>query len=185
LLHGESRKSENSIEHPFPEGGLVRLRLSSGDYAVRATNGGRIVVRWSANDSDGNKRIEDVNKTKVEVDTSGSVATVRTQGPTTNLRFVIELPQRSDLYLRLRAGDVRIEGIEGNKDIHMTAGDLNIEAHPHLYSLVNASVTFGDLQAKPFLISKDGIGQSFEWHGEGRYALRASLFAGDLNLLQK
>jgi len=82
----------------------------------------------------------------------------------------------------MRAGDVRIQGIEGNKDIHMTAGDLSIELSPASYSLVNASVTVGDLRASPFRISKEGFKNSFEWRGSGEYTLRASLFAGDLTL---
>ncbi len=82
------------------------------------------------------------------------------------------------------ASDVRIAGIEGNKDIHMTAGDLRIDVLPESYSHVHASVTFGDLRAHALGISKDGIGSSFEWSGAGKYILHASLFAGDLTLSQ-
>jgi len=82
----------------------------------------------------------------------------------------------------MRAGDVRITGVEGNKDIHMTAGDLKIEMVPTSYSHVHASVTIGDLRASPLGISMDGIRNSFEWNGTGRYILDASLFAGDLTL---
>jgi len=118
------------------------------------------------------------------MDVLGSVATIRTEGPTKRARIVIEIPARSDLYLRMRAGDVRIAGIEGNKDIHMTAGDLRIDVLPESYSHVHASVTFGDLRAHALGISKDGIGSSFEWSGAGKYILHASLFAGDLTLSQ-
>jgi hypothetical protein len=80
----------------------------------------------------------------------------------------------------MRAGDVRIDGVEGNKDIRMTAGDLKIGLLPASYSSVRASVKFGDLQARPLGISKDGIFSSFDWNGSGRYKLYASLFAGDV-----
>ena len=67
---------------------------------------------------------------KVVTDIFERVMTIRTKGPTTHARFTIEIPARSDIHLRVRAGDVRIEGIEGNKDVRMTAGDLHIEVAP-------------------------------------------------------
>ncbi|HYR90822.1 MAG TPA: DUF4097 family beta strand repeat-containing protein [Terriglobia bacterium] len=164
------------------DGGLVRLKLSSGDYTVRPGNGDRISVHWQPNEPENKKKLEEMKKIKVHVETSGLITTIRTEGPTRHARMVIEIPARTDLYLRMRAGDVRIQGIEGNKDIHMTAGDLNIDVSPASYSQVNASVTLGDLQATPFRISKDGFKNSFEWRGYGEYTLRASLFAGDLTL---
>jgi hypothetical protein len=121
-----------------------------------------------------------MKKIKVHTSVSGNVASLRTDGPTKHARIVIEVPARSDLHLRMRAGDLRVIGIEGNKDIRLTAGDLKIDILPASYSHVHASVTFGDLQARPLGISKDGIGNSFEWSGTGKYSLHASLFAGDL-----
>lgn len=122
------------------EGGLVRLKLSSGDYTVRPGNGDRISVHWEPNEPANKKKLEEMKKIKVHVETSGLITTIRTEGPTRHARMVIEIPARTDLYLRMRAGDVRIEGIEGNKDIHMTAGELNIDVRPSSYSYRNASI---------------------------------------------
>ena len=85
----------------------------------------------------------------------------------------------------MRAGDVGISGIEGNKDVHLTAGDLKIDVSPETYSYVHAAVTFGDLVAHPLGISKDGIKNRLEWSGAGKYKLDASLFAGDLMLVER
>jgi len=173
LVAGQTVNPKNSIERAFVDGGNVRLRLSSGEYSIKAGNSNRIFVRWHDEDS----------KVKVSVSVSGSDALIRTEGPAKHVTTVIEIPKRSDLYLRMRAGDVRISGIEGNKDIHLTAGDLKIDVQPESYSYVHGAVTFGDLNARPLGISKDGIKSSFEWHGGGKYRLDASLFAGDLNLV--
>jgi hypothetical protein len=179
LFVGQTTINENSQENVFTEGGSLRLQLSSGEYTVRPSTGNHIWVSWEAEDARFEK---DMKKIRVRTEISGSAATIRTSGPTNHARITIEVPARSDLYLRMRAGDVQIRGIEGNKDIHMTAGDLKIDVERTSYSQVHASVTFGDLRANPLGISKDGIGNSFDWTGAGKYTLRASLFAGDLTL---
>ena len=181
LAHGQGINNGNSTAQSFAQGGTVWLKLSSGDYKVRAGTIDRIVVQWRAEDDE---HTNEMKKIKVRTELSGSVATIRTDGPTKHALFTIEIPPRSGFKLRMRAGDVRIDGIEGNKDIRMTAGDLNIALRPAAYSRVHASVTFGDLEARPLGISKDGIGNSLDWTGAGSYTFHASLFAGDLKLSQ-
>jgi hypothetical protein len=173
LVLGQTVNPVHFIERAFVDGGNVRLRLSSGDYVIKAGSSNRIFIRWRNADS----------KIKIDASVSGSDALIRTDGSTRHVNTVIEIPVHSDLYLRMRAGDVRISGIEGNKDIHLTAGDLKIDMEPASYSYVHGAVTFGDLNAGPLGISKGGIKSSFEWHGGGKYKLDARLFAGDLALV--
>jgi hypothetical protein len=175
LVVGQTVNPDHSIERAFADGGNVRLRLSSGDYVIKAGNRDRIFIRWRNENP----------KVKIDLSVSGSDALIRTEGPTKHVKTVIEIPMHSDLYLRMRAGDVRISGIEGNKDVHLTAGDLKIDIEPASYSCVRGAVTFGDLNAGPLGISKGGIKSSFEWHGGGKYKLDASLFAGDLTLVAR
>ena len=167
------------VERPFVEGGVVRLKLSSGDYRLRAGATDRLVVRWTIDDE---ARVRDLRQLSVDINVSGSTAIVETDGPAKHVDFTIELPARSDVHLRMRAGDVRIDGIEGNKDIRMTAGDLTIDIEPASLSRARASVTFGDLKAQPLGIAKSGIKRSFKWAGTGVYTLDARLLAGDLTL---
>lgn len=179
ITFGQSSTDDHVIEQPFPEGGLVTMNLSSGDYAVRAGASDRIRVRWRAEQA---KHERDMTKIKVRTDVSSGIAMIRTQGPTSHARFTIDIPARSDLHLRIRAGDVRIAGIEGNKDVRMTAGDLDIDVVPDSLSHVHASVSLGDLKAHPLGIMKDGIRNSLDWFGTGKYTLDARLFAGDVTL---
>ena len=171
--------TENSLAKAFVDGGTIRLRLSSGDYTVRAGTGSQIRVRWTSDDLD---HTHDLKKIKVLLENSGNTAMLRTDGPTKHVHFTIEVPAQSNLVLNMRAGDVRISGIEGNKDIHMTAGDLTIEVAPASYALVHASVKVGDLHGKAFGKSSDGLGNSLDWTGAGKYTLHATMFAGDVNL---
>ena len=170
-----------SIERPFAEGGRVRLDLSSAEYAVRAGGNDRIRVRWTPADD---AEVKDLQKLSVDVRVSGTQATVVTDGPAKHVRFIVEIPARSDVRLRMRAGDVTLEGIEGHKDIRMTAGDLKIHVRPESLATAHASVTFGDLDAKALGISKSGIKRTLDWIGAGTYTLDARLGAGDLTLTE-
>jgi hypothetical protein len=176
LAYGQPDTYTDALEQPFVEGGSVRLHLASAAYRLIAGNSDRIVVRWKAD------KPKDFRDIRVRLETSGSHATIRTDGPARRADFTIEMPARSDVFLRMRAGEIKIHGIEGNKDIRLTAGELEIDMGAVAYSRVDASVTFGELDASPLGISKGGIARSFEWHGAGIYSLRASLFAGELNL---
>jgi hypothetical protein len=179
LAFGQTGDDRLAIERPFAEGGCVELRLASGDYTLRAGDSDRILVEWSADDEAG---VKDLQKMSVDVHVDGRNATVVTDGPTRHVHFTIEMPARSDVFLRVKAGDIEIQGIDGNKDIRMTAGDLTIGVRPGTLWYAHASVTFGDIDASPLGISKGGIKRSFEWIGGGKYTLDARLFAGDLKL---
>jgi hypothetical protein len=179
VAFAQTRTDDTAIERAFPEGGIVTLNLSSGDYTVRAGVSDRIRVTWRADDTNHEK---DMKKITVTTDVFDHVATIRTKGPTRHARFTIEIPRRSDVHLRVRAGDVRIEGIEGNKDVRMTAGDLRIDVQPESLRHVHASVTFGDLKAHSLGIEKDGLRNTFDWFGAGEYTVAARLFAGDVTL---
>ena len=96
----------------------------------------------------------------------------------------MELPARSDVHLRMRAGEVRVQGIDGHKDVRMTAGELKIGVRRESLGSAHASVTFGDLDARALGISKSGIKRSLDWIGGGRYELDARLGAGDLALAE-
>lgn len=176
LANAQVVKTADSMERMFAEGGTVHLRLSPGEYSVRGGIRDRIFVHWQADNPDVTRKV------KVQVDTAGSIATIRIEGSTKDAQVLIEIPARSNLHLRLRAGEVRIEGVEGNKDIQMSAGDMNIAVDPESYSRVHASVSVGELNAPAFRTSKEGFARSFEWYGSGRYTLRARLFAGELKL---
>ena len=179
ITFGQTRADGHSIEHWFAYGGIVTLHLSWGDYTGRGGARDRVRVEWRGENPDDEKKTKDIT---VVTDIFERVMTIRTKGPTTHARFTIEIPARSDIHLRVRAGDVRIEGIEGHKNVRMTAGDLHIEVAPGSLRHVHASVTFGDLTAHSLGVDKDGIKNSFDWFGDGQYTLDARLFAGDVVL---
>ncbi len=165
-----------ATERKFVSGGTVRLDLSAGDYEIVGTRDERIRVSWDGRGKD--------PQVTLRTDPEASRATVRTETPWSDgPKIRIELPRRTNVVVKLSAGDLDIHGLEGSKDVSAHAGDVTIGVGPRdQYRYVNASVKIGELNADPFNVSKDGLFRSFEWMGKGSYELRAHLTVGDLKL---
>jgi hypothetical protein len=87
------------------------------------------------------------------------------------------------LFVRMPAGELTLEGISGDKDVEMHAGELTISVgNASDYSFVDASVYTGDLEGAPFGESHGGLFRSFHKTGNGRYKLHAHVGAGQLTL---
>lgn len=162
-------------EQAFAPGGSVSLDLEAGDYEIVNGSDDKIVVDGRAD------RSRDVHAT---VDVTGNTAHIVTQAAdNSDAHFRIELPAKSDINLHLTAGDLRISGLEGNKDIENKAGDVTIDVgDPSKYGNVEATSLAGDITATPFGRSTSGVGNDFSWTGSGPYHLRVHLLAGDLVL---
>jgi len=175
-------KPSDSLERPFVQNGKVRMDLGAGNYTISGSEDNRIRVAWSVRDAATLPRV------RARADVHGSDATIAADGPSNNsgLRFTIQLPNQTDLYVRLTAGDITIEDIHGNKDVELHAGDLRIDVgRAEDYHHVDASLWAGDIHAAPFHIFKSGLFRSFDWTGKGPYRLHAKLKAGDLRLYSK
>jgi hypothetical protein len=170
--------TQGSAEKTFAPGQRVWMDLSAGNYTIRAGRDDQILVRWESNDPD-------AAKVRVDIEVRGPEATIVSQGPSDHYRVTIELPARTDLTTRLSAGELTILGITGNKDVHSWAGNITIDVvRPDDYRSVSASVTAGEINARPFDVFKGGLFRSFSWKGPGSYTLKVSLTAGDLRFQQ-
>jgi len=170
--------SAPTAQQKFAAGGLVRMHLEAGDYTIQATDSDEIAVTCSSDDP------EKLQKVRIDVNTSGTTAQVSVRDtPHNNFHVTIEVPRRSGLWVRLSAGDMKIEDIEGDKDIETNAGDLTIQVpHPELYGHSDASVWAGDISASAFAVNKSGLFRSFHQSGPGKYRLHVHLLAGDLRI---
>ncbi len=175
LLAGTQARAEGT-DRKFVSGGTVRLELAAGEYEIVASRDDHIRVSWP-------DRGKDADVT-VRIDPKASKATITTETPWKDGPSIrIELPRRTNMIVKLTAGDLKIAGVEGSKDVSAHAGDVKISVGSRdQYRYVKASVSIGDLNAGPFNINKDGLFRSFEWTGKGQYELRAHLMAGDLRL---
>jgi hypothetical protein len=175
-LPAAAGQKEGKLERPFAPGRHLWMDLSSGNYIVQAGADDKVVVRWDTTDPDS-------QNIKVSLDARGPDAAVITQGESGHFRIIVEVPARTDITSRLSAGDFRIQGISGNKDISSWAGNVVVEVgRPEEYRTVSASVTAGDLDASAFDVKKGGLFRSFSWKGPGTYKMEVRLTAGDLRL---
>jgi hypothetical protein len=156
----------------------IRIELRSGDCRIVGNDTHKISVRVDTKDPD---KARDVT---VNFKHFGNHGDVRIYGgPRNDIQITIEIPKDSGVVVRMPFGDLTMEGISGDKDVELHAGDLSIAVGAAAdYGHVDASVISGDLQAEPFGESHSGLFRSFEKTGAGRYRLHVHLGAGDLTL---
>src|SRR5580658_5073027 len=184
LLLGQ--QAPDSSQHPTPysarrefvSGGTIRFHLEAGGYRIAPGDSENIVVTCHANSEEQLKRV------KVEIKRIGSSADVYvSETPHNNFEATIQVPRSSNLWVRLSAGEVAVEDVEGDKDVRVFAGNIQIDVpHPEQYGHRDASVMTGSIDASAFDVSKDGLFRSFEQHGPGKYRLHAHVIAGEIDL---
>src|ERR1700742_1625922 len=112
----QAQTTHSPLEKDFVAGGTVKMDLESGQYDIRAGSDNRIHIRWNEAD----------RGVRVKLDTSGTSADLRVENtPHDHFRATIEVPASTNLNIYFTAGDLRIDGIKGDKKVDMNAGDLN------------------------------------------------------------
>ena len=168
----------SGFEREVRPGSEIRIRVRSGETDIVGVDGGRIKVVCEFK-----KHPDRAGQVKIEFDEKKSELIIG-GGPSNDFYSRIEVPRHAHLWVRSPAGDLSVKGIEGNKDIEMHAGDLDIEVgNAADYARADASVRAGDLAARAFGVSKGGLFRSFKTaNAGGKYRLHAHLGAGDLVL---
>ena len=168
---------KSPVEVKFSPGSQLRMDLCSSGIELRGVD--ENVLRVSYWPQSG--RTDEV---RVRLRTEGNRGYVRVSGcPHNNFQIKIEVPKESDLYLRMFAGELVVKGVSGNKDVRLSAGQLTMDIGAVSdYSHVDASVSSGELDARPFDVEKGGLFRSFERSGSGKYRLHAHVGAGELDL---
>jgi len=166
----------NQFEAAFTPGGKVALDLSAGGYNIRGTPENRIRVEIDSHD------IRDV---RCNIDVSGTSAKVILEGPSNNFRATIYVPQRSDLKVDQTIGDLVVTNVEGNKDLGLNIGRLQVEvASGAAQPSFDGSVNLGSLRAGPWNVEKGGFFRDYATKSASPYAVRAHVDIGDLEVSQ-
>jgi hypothetical protein len=169
-------------DHPFeatlPLGTRLSMAVRSGDVHIRGRDDDKLTVRVESGDLKGIKEVT------LRLDRSDHAAALEVfGGPRNDVHITIEEPRKSALEVRMSAGDLTVEGITGDQNLELYAGDLIVAVgDPKTYGHVDASVLAGDIEAKPFGESHGGLFRSFEKTGAGTHRLHARVLAGDLIL---
>lgn len=164
-------------EFGFNSGGKLKMELGAGDVEIIGGKENKVIVTYTTS------KPEQAKGVKVEADMKDSWGTLKVHGPHNNFRYTIQIPEKTNLYVRLSAGDLKISGVEGNKDVESHAGDLTITLDDSTkYGEVDASVKVGDLNLPAFNVSKGGMFRSWKRSEKGEYRLHAHLGTGDLTI---
>jgi hypothetical protein len=139
LLH-----AQHTAQERFVSGGTIRLHLEAGGYTITAADSDNIVVTWRALTEEQLKRV------KVEIKPAKASADVYVSGtPHENFEATIEVPRHSNLWARLSAGDLDVEDLEGDKNLEVLAGRIQVDIpQPELYGHRDASVMTGEIDLR-------------------------------------
>lgn len=166
------------FEANLASGANLRLLLHDGDFRIVGSDSEKISVHTEGKNMDLAKNIQ------VQLRRSNGVVELKlSHVPKNELQVTITIPRSTNLYARMRGGDLSVEGVAGDKDIELTGGDLTIQVgSPEDYAHVDLSVRFGDVSGTQFGDPKGWVGNSVRKDGNGKYRLHAHVMAGDLVL---
>lgn len=168
----------------FATGGSLRIHVSAGEVKIiKGSDPRHIVLRYTAKSADDG---EDASgRVKTQFDVKGSQAEIDLTGRTNgscNLDVTVEVPSPLNLRVRMTAGDLSVEGVEGNLDIENHVGEISIKPGPEKeYDLIDASTRIGDLDEFPGPVH-GWLGKSGKMLGGGQYRLHAHVGIGDVHL---
>ena len=156
----------------------LRLHLQDGDFRIVGSESDEVTIH-----TDGKNRAQ-TRKMQVQLKRTGdSLDITFLHVPKNEVQVTIAVPKQTNLYARMRGGDLSVDGVTGDKDLELTGGDLQIQVpDPAEYGPVDLSVRFGDVSANQFGNPKGWLGNSLKRDGNGKYRLHAHVFAGDLTL---
>jgi len=170
---GHERRYELRPDPNWP----LEIELGSGDYQIVASASDSIAVVYDEGSAAEPPRVE------VKIGSGHGVNELKIAGHQKNFHAVIEVPKKTDLRVRMNSGGLRVGDVEGNKDIEIHAGNLELSAlRPQDYARADFSVRVGDVYAPLFKTAKSGLWRSFKTVGPGKYRLHAHVDVGDLTL---
>lgn len=159
-----------------PAGGALSLKLDAAGVAISPSEDGHVRVRYAGTGD------HDLSRVRLRFDPSGRPAELRvTHHLHDDFRIEIQVPRITSLTLRMSAGEVAIQGVEGDKDLRLHAGEIKVHVgDTAAYGPVSASVWAGEVRPGPFGEAVEGLFRSFSYEGRGRYCLQAKLKAGEV-----
>jgi len=166
------------FETNLASGANLRLHLHDGDFRVIGSDSDKLSIHVLG------KNVAQAKNIKIQLKRSSTfVDLTLSHVPKKELQVTIEIPKSTNVYTRMRGGDLSVQDVVGDKDLELTGGDLTIQVgSPEDYSHVDLSVKFGDISGTQFGDPKGWIGNSLQKDGNGKYKLHAHVMAGDLVL---
>lgn len=176
-------ESHNEVRD-FVAGGLIRVHLRVGDVHIRPASSNQIRVHYTVK----SRHESNVKDARLDIDIHGNNADLDFHAPGNNTQVDVELeiPKNSNLDVHEKVGELRVDDIEGDKELELGVGDMQITGNDSEYRFVNASTSIGDvsgsLDGSPRDDASGFLGKTLKYHGNGKYELRAHVSVGDITL---
>jgi hypothetical protein len=178
------------MDRTLPSNGTVVLDMNVGDVKIiPSTTANQLRLEIHADSQYDQQALASWVK---RFDVTGERATINIQVPkghnhNSNFSMVLYVPVQSALKADLSVGDLTIQGIRGDKEVHVGIGDLRIGYHdPAEYAHVETSTHIGDIGDPLRQGGESGfLGKSEDFTKQGRFHLRASVGIGDLKLFDE
>lgn len=171
----------HSDAREFAAGGFVHVRMSVGDVHIKRGGSNKISLRYTIK----SRHETNVKEARVDFDVHGSDATLEFHAPSggnTEFDVELEVPQKTNLDVHEKVGDVTVEDVEGDKDLSLGVGDIRVAKERAGYRVVSASTGIGDVDGDGYGDTSGWLGKSLRYRGEGKYELRAHVGVGDIHL---
>jgi hypothetical protein len=159
-----------------PGGSALLLNLEAAGVSIVPSEDGHVRARYTGREE------RDLSRVRLRFEPSGRQAELRlSHTPNNDFQIELQVPRTIDLTLRMTAGEVTIQGVDGNKDFRLHAGEVTVRVgDPAAYGPVSASVWAGEVQPGPFGEPKEGLFKTFSREGQGRYSLHVKVKAGEV-----
>jgi len=168
----------------YQPGAHFWFKLRGGDVHIkRGSDPTHIVVRYTP---DPRKPTEEKN-VQLRSRTHDSNIQLEIRAPMSlSVDAELEVPSPMPLEVHMTGGDLTVEGVQGDKDLRLFAGDLNVEVGT-LESLRDAEVSLsvGDADVPSAGTMHGWLGHTWKYQGSGQYRLYAHTTFGDVSLLAK
>lgn len=167
-----------------PPGGSLWFRLRGGDlHITRGTDLPHIVVRYTPDP----KKPEQEKEVQIRSRLHGSQVQVEVKAPLSlSVDVEVEVPSPISLEVHMTGGDLTVEGVEGDKNLQLFAGDLKVDVGT-LQNVRDAevSVRVGDVSVPAIGEVHGWLGHTWTYQGNGQYRLYAHTGFGDVSLVTK
>ena len=161
-----------------------RFKLRGGDVHIkRGSDPAHLVVRYTPDP----RKPEQEKDVLLRSRTHGSSIQVEIRAPMSlSVDAELEVPSPLSLEVHMTGGDLTVEGVEGDKNLQLFAGDLKVDVGS-LKSLQEAEVStrVGDADVPSGGTEHGWLGHTWTYQGPGLYRLYAHTTFGDVNLVAK
>jgi hypothetical protein len=178
--HSWDYEETRTDSHDFGAGGTLRVHLRVGNLHIIRGDSNKLNLRYTVKSS----HESNVKNAQAYFSVHGNDATLEFHAPSdSNTEFDVELevPEQTNLDVHDKVGDVTVDEIEGDKDLELGVGDIRVAREHATYRLVRASSGIGDVNSD-YGETSGWLGKTLNYHGDGKYELRAHVGVGDITL---